>query len=82
MAYRWRVRFSKQDVAALAVGVVGQVVEEGDRAQALFVFGPEVEVVLVRVVFDELLQRAGAVGAVFAQGCRGRETSPGIRSSR
>ena len=59
------VRIEK-DVAALAVGVVDQQVEQRHRAQALAVFFVQVEVMVFGVVVDEQLQRAGAEGAIGA----------------
>jgi hypothetical protein len=56
-----------QDVAALAVGVVGEKVEQHHAAEPVAVGLAEGEVVVFGVVLDELLQRAGAVGAILAQ---------------
>ncbi len=57
----------KEDVTALAVGVVDEQVKEGDGLEEQFVFGGEVEVVVVGVVFDVLLERAGAEGTVLTE---------------
>jgi len=54
-------------VTTLAVGIIDEQVEEYDRFEQQFVFRREVEVVIVGVVFDELLERARAVGTVFTQ---------------
>jgi hypothetical protein len=45
-----------QDVAALAVGVVGEKIEEHHRPQALLVLLAEGEVVIIRIEIDVLLQ--------------------------
>lgn len=57
----------KEDVAALAVGVVDEQIEKRDGFEQLLVLVCEIEVVIAGVVFDELLERARAVGTVFAQ---------------
>jgi hypothetical protein len=57
----------EENVTALAVGVVDEQVEEGDGFEKWFFLGREVEVVMVRVVRDELLERACAVGTLLAQ---------------
>src|SRR5512143_1087561 len=56
-----------QHVAALAIGIIDQQIEEYRRAQAFPVLRREAEIVILRIVFDVLLQRAGAVRAVRAQ---------------
>jgi hypothetical protein len=57
----------EENVTAFAVGVVDEQVKEGDGFEKQFFFGREGEVMMVGIVFDELLERARAVGAVLAQ---------------
>ena len=43
----------KEDMPALAVSVVHEQVEERNRFQEQFIFGREVEVVIIGIVFNE-----------------------------
>ena len=56
----------KKDVTAFAISIVGEDVEEDDGAKHFFFFDSEVEVMMLDIVVDVLLQRARAVGTVFA----------------
>ena len=47
----------EKNVTTLAVCVVDEQVEEDDGFEEEFVFRCEVEVVMVRIVIDELLER-------------------------
>jgi len=62
------VRRVEEDVTALSVGVVGEQVEEDDGLEALLVIRTEVEVVIVGIVGDVLLERAGAERTVAQDG--------------
>src|SRR5581483_9301922 len=66
----------KENVTALAVGVVAQHIEKGDRLEALFIFVAEVEVMIFGIIFDVLLERAGTVRTVFAQSGERHDAQP------
>ena len=57
----------KENVTALAVGVVAEQVKENDGLKFGLVFLRKCEVMIIGVVLDELLKRAAAVGTVFTQ---------------
>jgi len=69
------VRGVEEDVTALAVGVVAKQVEQRDGFEQGFFVGGEIEVVMVGIVLDVLLERAGAERAV-AQNGEGDEAKP------
>ena len=52
----------EQDVAAFAIGVVDQQIEQGHRAQALAVVSSHVEVMIFGIVLDEQLQEPAPTG--------------------
>ena len=58
--------FLDDDMTAFAVSVVAQQVEKHNRFQAGLIFITEIEVVIIWIVFNKLLDRARAVGAIFA----------------
>jgi len=58
----------EKNMAALAVGVVDQQVEERDWFEQFAFFGREVEIMILNVVADELLERAAPEVTVLAQG--------------
>ena len=57
----------EEDMAAFSIGVVAKQIEEGDGLEELLVSICEIEVMIFRIVFDQLLERPRAVGTILAQ---------------
>src|SRR6266498_3514023 len=60
----------EKDVSAFTVGIVDEKIKERQRAQELFVVAREVEVVIIRIVFDELLQRTRSMWTIPTERCK------------
>jgi len=61
----------KEYVPTLAIGVIAKHVKEDNGFEKLSVILGEVEVMIFRIVFDELLEGARAIGAIVAQHGKG-----------
>ena len=57
----------KENVTALAVGIVDEQIKENNGFEEEFIFFGESEVMIVGIVVNELLERARAVRTVLAQ---------------
>src|SRR5689334_17446860 len=59
--------FFKENMTALSISVIREQIKQHYRAQAFFVFRAEIEIMIVGIVFNELLERTGAIRASLTE---------------
>jgi hypothetical protein len=62
-----------QNVTAFSISIVDERVKKDHRAEALQILPAEIEVMVIRVVVDEKLERTRSVGPLLPIDCRGHQ---------